>query len=155
MRVVLSTEKLNAYGLSPMSIVGHLQAANATVQAGSFAENNQEVLVDAGNIFTSRADLEAVVVGVVRGQPVYLRDIAEQIVDGPADPLDYVVYGTTTAGASTPQQYPAVTITVAKRKGTYTELRRDREGQVRRAAGASAAGHAVCDVSGGALSGMA
>ncbi len=101
-----------------MAIVGHLQAANATVQAGSFAENNQEVRVDAGNIFTSRADLEAVVVGVVRGQPVYLRDVAEQIVDGPADPMDYVVYGTTTAGAATPRQYPAVTITVAKRKGT-------------------------------------
>ena len=29
MRVVLSTAKLNAYGLSPMTIVGHLQAANA------------------------------------------------------------------------------------------------------------------------------
>jgi multidrug efflux pump subunit AcrB len=118
MRVLLSTEKLNAYGLSPMAIVGHLQAANATVQAGSFAENNQEVRVDAGNIFTRREDLEAVVVGVVRGQPVYLRDVAEQIVDGPADPTDYVAYGTTTAGASTPRQYPAVTITVAKRKGT-------------------------------------
>ncbi len=38
MRVVLSTEKLNAYGLSPMAIVGHLQAANASVQAGSFAQ---------------------------------------------------------------------------------------------------------------------
>ena len=119
MRVVLSTEKLNAYGLSPMAIVGHLQAANASVQAGSFAENNQEVRVDAGNIFTSREDLEAVVVGVVRGQPVYLRDVAEKIVDGAAEPADYVVFGTTTAGAaSTPRQYPAVTITVAKRKGT-------------------------------------
>ena len=52
MRVVLSTEKLSAYGLSPMAIVGHLQAANATVQAGNFAENNQEVRVDAGNLFT-------------------------------------------------------------------------------------------------------
>ncbi len=100
MRVVLSTEKLNAYGLSPMAIVGHLQAANARVQAGSFAENNQEVRVDAGNIFTSREDLEAVVVGVVHGQPVYLRDVAEKIVDGPADPADYVVFGTTNARRS-------------------------------------------------------
>jgi len=56
MRVVLSTEKLSAYGLSPMAIVGHLQAANASVQAGSFAENNQEVRVDAGNLFTNRED---------------------------------------------------------------------------------------------------
>jgi multidrug efflux pump subunit AcrB len=118
MRVVLSTEKLNAYGISPMSIVGHLQAANATVQAGNFAENNQEVRVDAGNLFTRREDLEAVVVGVVRGQPVYMRDVAEKIVDGAADPANYVVYGTTNSGASAAGQYPAVTITVAKRKGT-------------------------------------
>ena len=121
MRVVLSTEKLSAYGLSPMAIVGHLQAANASVQAGNFSDNNQEVRVDAGNLFTSREDLEAVVVGVVRGHPVYLRDVADKIVDGAAEPSDYVVYGTTNAGATAQQgarQYPAVTITVAKRKGT-------------------------------------
>ena len=98
MRVVLSTEKLNAYGLSPLAIAGHLEAANASVQAGSFAENNQEICVDAGNLFTSREDLEAVVVGVVRGQPVYLRDVAEKIVDGAAEPANYVVFGTTNAG---------------------------------------------------------
>ncbi len=121
MRVVLSTEKLSAYGLSPMAIVGHLQAANASVQAGNFSDNNQEVRVDAGNLFNSREDLEAVVVGVVRGHPVYLRDVADKIVDGAAEPSDYVVYGTTNAGATAQQrsrQYPAVTITVAKRKGT-------------------------------------
>src|SRR5664280_2653758 len=72
MRVVLSTTKLNAYGLSPMAIIGHLQGANASVQAGSFAESNTEIRVDAGNLFTQREDLEAVVVGVVSGRPVYL-----------------------------------------------------------------------------------
>ena len=118
MRVVLSTEKLNAYGISPMSIVGHLQAASATVQAGNFAENNQEVRVDAGNLFNRREDLEAVVVGVVHGHPVYLRDVAEKIVDGAADPSNYVVFGTANSSASSARQYPAVTITVAKRKGT-------------------------------------
>jgi multidrug efflux pump subunit AcrB len=121
MRVVLSTEKLSAYGLSPMAIVGHLQAANASVQAGNFSDNNQEVRVDAGNLFTRREDLEAVVMGAVRGHPVHLRDVADKIVDGAAEPSDYVVYGTATAGAGAKQgarQYPAVTITVAKRKGT-------------------------------------
>src|SRR5208282_1194190 len=54
MRVVLSTEKLNAYGMSPLAIVQHLQAANASVQAGSFGEDNEEILVDAGNVFDSR-----------------------------------------------------------------------------------------------------
>jgi len=121
MRVVLSTAKLNAYGLSPIAIVGHLQAANSSVQAGSFAENNSEIKVDAGNLFTRREDLEAVVVAVDHGHPVYLRDVADEIVGGPADPVDYVLFGTTGASAAShqaPRQYPAVTITVAKRKGT-------------------------------------
>jgi multidrug efflux pump subunit AcrB len=118
MRVVLSTEKLSAYGLSPLAIAGHLQAANASLQAGSFAENNQEIRVDAGSLFIGREDLEAVVVGVAHGRPVYLRDVSEKIIDGAAEPANYVAYGTTNAGASSARQYPAVTITVAKRKGT-------------------------------------
>jgi multidrug efflux pump subunit AcrB len=117
---VLSTAKLNAYGMSPTAIVAHLQAANASVQAGTFAENNQEIRVDTGNIFTRREDLETVVVGVDHGHPVYLRDVADQIIDGPAEPSNYVLFGTTNKNSaqSVPRQYPAVTITVAKRKGT-------------------------------------
>lgn len=121
MRVLLSAAKLNAYGISPLAIVGHLQAANASLQAGSFAENNREVRVDAGNLFASRKDLESVVVAADRGRPVYLRDVAEQIIDGPSEPANYVLFGTTNASAAAgtaPQQYPAVTVTVAKRKGT-------------------------------------
>ncbi len=121
MRVLLSPAKLTAYGQSPLAIVGRLQAANASLQAGSFAENDREIRVDAGNLFTSRKDLESVVVAVDHGRPVYLRDVADQIVDGPSDPTDYVLFGTTYATAPSgraPQQYPAVTVTVAKRKGT-------------------------------------
>lgn len=121
MRVMLNAEKLNAYGLSPLAIVGHLRAANARLQAGSFSEDNREVRVDAGNLFADRKDLESVVVSVDHGRPVYLRDVADQIVDGPSEPANYVLFGTTAAGAGpgqAPQQYPGVTVTVAKRKGT-------------------------------------
>ena len=119
MRVLLSSSKLNAYGLSPVAVVGRLQAANASLQAGSFAQNNREVRVDAGNLFTDRKDLESVVVAVERGRPVYLRDVADQILDGPSEPANYVFFGTTNASADrAPQQYPGVTVTIAKRKGT-------------------------------------
>jgi multidrug efflux pump subunit AcrB len=119
MRVVLSTAKLNGYGLSPMAIVARLQAANARLQTGSFAENNGEISVEAGNLFTGTKELESVVVAADHGRPVYLRDVAEKIVDGPAEPASYVLFGTTATGSRrAPQQYPAVTITVAKRKGT-------------------------------------
>jgi multidrug efflux pump subunit AcrB len=62
-----------------------------------------------------------VVVAVDHGRPVYLRDVADQILDGPSEPANYVLFGTTNASAEknhAPQQYPGVTVTVAKRKGT-------------------------------------
>lgn len=121
MRVVLSTEKLNAYGLSPLAIVQHLQGANVRLQAGSFANQNTQIRVDAGNLFTRKEDLQAVVVTVSHGRPVLLGDVAQEIVDGPAEPTDDVLFGTTARSVvaqAAPRQYPAVTLTVAKRKGT-------------------------------------
>ena len=120
MRVVLSSAKLAAFGISPDTVVERLKAANARIQAGEFAEGNQEVRVDAGNLFQDTEDLAGVVLGVANGRPIYLRDVADKIVDGPAEAHDYVLFGTTQAtlhgGAA--QDYPAVTITIAKRKGT-------------------------------------
>jgi multidrug efflux pump subunit AcrB len=118
MRVVLSTEKLNAYGLSPMAIVGHLQAANASVQAGSFAENNQEIRVDAGNLFTSREDLEAVVVGVVTGARCICATLPRRSSMARGAGGLCGLRHDQRRRISNPRQYPAVTITVAKRKGT-------------------------------------
>ena len=127
----LDAAKLTAYGLSPEAVVQRLQAANAALQAGSFAQNNREIRVDVGNLFTRREDAAQVVVGVSGGAPVLLGDVAASITDGPADPASYVLFGTTqastaqagaaqasTATSTAPQQYPAVTLTVAKRKGT-------------------------------------
>ena len=120
MRVVLSTAKLSAFSISPDTVVERLRTANARTQAGEFAEGNQEILVDAGNLFKDTNDLAGVVLGVANGRPVYLRDVADKIVDGPAEPQDYVLFGTTRASAhgGAAQEYPAVTITIAKRKGT-------------------------------------
>ena len=99
-------------GCRPWLSSGICKPQMPACRPGRFSDNNQEVRVDAGNLFTRREDLEAVVVGVVRGHPVYLRDVADKIVDGAAEPSDYVVYGTTNAGAGAQQgarQYPAVT----------------------------------------------
>jgi multidrug efflux pump subunit AcrB len=120
MRVVLSTAKLAAFGLSPETVVERLKSANARAQAGEFAQGNQEILVNAGNLFRNTGDLAGVVLGVSNGHPLYLRDVADKIVDGPAEATDYVLFGTTqgTAKGAAPKDYPAVTITIAKRKGT-------------------------------------
>ena len=69
LRVVLDTQRLAAYGLTPGSVVMQLGAANTRIQAGSFARDNQEFQVEAGNFFTRAEELQQVVVGVHAGGP--------------------------------------------------------------------------------------
>ncbi len=113
MRVILDSAKLAGFGFSPQDVVQRLQAANARTQAGEFAGNNQEIQVDAGDLFRDAQDVGGVVLGLASGQPVYLRDVAAQIVDSPEEPQNYVLFGTREG-----KEYPAVTITIAKRRGT-------------------------------------
>jgi multidrug efflux pump subunit AcrB len=124
LRVVLDTQRLAAYGLTPSSVVMQLGAANTRSQAGSFARGNEEFQVEAGNFFTRPEELQKVVVGVHAGRPVYLRDVAEKILDGPAEPDSYVLFAGAkgTTGSTANAEYPALTITLAKRKGANATL---------------------------------
>ena len=123
-RVVLDTQRLAGYGLSPAAVVGQLQRANSRSQAGTFSRDNRELQVEAGAFFTSIDDLHQVVVGAHSGRPVYLRDVVEKLEDGPAEPSNYVLYGTANGegGKAGPTDYPALTITLSKRKGTNATL---------------------------------
>jgi len=124
LRVVLDTQRLAAYGLSPGAVVLQLGSANTRGQAGSFARDNQEFQVEAGNFFTRPEELQQVVVGVHAGRPVYLRDVVDKNEDGPAEPDSYVLFANAkgTTGSVANPEYPAVTITLAKRKGTNATL---------------------------------
>ncbi|HVB85156.1 MAG TPA: efflux RND transporter permease subunit [Candidatus Dormibacteraeota bacterium] len=123
-RVVLNTERLAAYGLTPSAVVSQLGGANTRALAGDFARDNQEFQVEVGNFFTRASQLQQVVVGVHSGRPVYLRDVAEKIEDGPAEPDDYVLFSRAkgASGRAANPEYPAVTIAVAKRKGANATL---------------------------------
>ena len=123
-RVVLDTQKLAGYSLTPGAVVNQLQAANTRGEAGSFAQDNHEFQVESGLFFTSANDLRQVVVGVHAGRPVYLRDVVEKLEDGPAEPDNYVLYANAkgTSGRAVNPEYPAVTITLAKRKGTNASV---------------------------------
>ena len=58
-RVVLDTERLAAYGLTPTAVVGQLQSANSRGQAGRFSRDNREFQVEAGAFFTRLEDLQS------------------------------------------------------------------------------------------------
>jgi multidrug efflux pump subunit AcrB len=123
-RVVLDTERLAAYGLTPGVVVAQLHGANTREQAGSFARDNREFQVEAGLFFTHAEDLKQVVVGVHAGRPVYLRDVVEKIEDGPAEPDNYVLFANAkgASGQMVNPEHPAVTITLSKRKGTNASV---------------------------------
>ena len=125
-RVTLDTERMAAYGLTPSQLVARLQAANVRGQAGSFARDNREFQVEAGSFFSRSDDLRGIVVGVHSSRPVFLGDVAEKIEDGPEEPANYVIYGNgagaATNAAAPGADHPAVTITVAKRKGTNASV---------------------------------
>ena len=119
-RVVLDTQRLAAYGMTAGAVTAQLQQANSRAIVGSFARGNEEFEVEAGRFLGKADDLKQVVVGVYQGKPVYLRDVAAEIVDGPAEPEDYVLFANGAGAAKDVLrgEYPAVTITLAKRKGT-------------------------------------
>jgi multidrug efflux pump subunit AcrB len=131
-QVVIDTARLTAYGLAPAALAPVLQAANRLTQTGSFSANNREVLVEGGELLQDASAVGAVVVGVHNGLPVFLRDVA-RIEDGPEEAVDYVLYAPGPAAEAgrrivadrshvdLPANHgfrPAVTLSIAKRKGT-------------------------------------
>ena len=119
LRVVLDKEKLAASGLDFLSVSEMIKANNSQLRAGSFNKNDTEYLVNTGAFLASVTDVENLVVGVQQDQPIYLKQVAK-IIDGPEVPQNYVSlgYGKGSAqSADYTSEYPAVTISVAKRKG--------------------------------------
>ncbi|WNH12947.1 efflux RND transporter permease subunit [Thalassobellus suaedae] len=119
LRVVLDKDKLAASGLDFLMVSEMINANNAQLNSGSFDKNDTEFLVNTGKFLESVTDIENLVVGVQQNQPIYLKQIAT-IIDGPEIPQNYVSLGfgqASSKGGEYQSEYPAVTISVAKRKG--------------------------------------
>ncbi|MGH9463643.1 MAG: efflux RND transporter permease subunit [Vicinamibacteria bacterium] len=124
-RVLLEPTALAARQLSPLGVLEGLQAANRLLPSGSFADGNQQFLIETGGWLRSREDVERVVVATSQGRPVFLGDVAE-VLDGGEEPSDYVFFGTGAeaereardGSSAAPSDWPAVSLAVAKRKGT-------------------------------------
>ncbi|MFN0084031.1 MAG: efflux RND transporter permease subunit [Blastocatellia bacterium] len=121
LRVTLDEARMAGYGIAPAAIAPLVEQANRQLPAGRFAAENRDYLVETGGFLHNTEEVGAVVIGVFNQRPVYLRDVAK-IEDGPEEPADYVMSGAGHAahrkveGGPMPAQ-PAVTLSVAKRKG--------------------------------------
>ncbi|MBM3289590.1 MAG: efflux RND transporter permease subunit, partial [Candidatus Hydrogenedentes bacterium] len=128
-RVVLDAARMAAHHAAPNAILRRLGEANRRMAAGRFASGNCEFLVETDGFLADADAVGRVVIGVYNNKPVYLRDVST-IFDGPEETADYVFYGAGPAEGHAPvlgdandtapggAPTPAVTISVAKRKGT-------------------------------------
>ncbi len=118
LRVVLDKDRMAASGVDMLGVSEKIKASNQQLSSGSFDRNDSEVLVSVGSFLESPQDVENLIVGVNNGQPVYLKQIAT-VKDGPEISKSYVNFGFGQAidASEYPGEYPAVTLSVAKRKG--------------------------------------
>ncbi|MFN0728510.1 efflux RND transporter permease subunit [Polaribacter gochangensis] len=119
LRVVLDKDKMAESGLDFLSVSEMIRANNTEISSGSFDKNDTEFLVNTGKFLQTAKDVENLVVGVQQNRPIYLKQIAK-IFDGPEIPQNYVSLGFGKGSVKADgykSEYPAVTISVAKRKG--------------------------------------
>jgi len=130
-RVTVSLDPvlLAASDVAPLDVARALGAADVNLNAGRIERGGREVLVDAGPFFAGAEEAGATIVGAKNGLPVRLREVA-RVTDGPAEATSYTRIGFGPQAAelrrlgdgavtATPgQERAAVTIAVAKRKGT-------------------------------------
>jgi multidrug efflux pump subunit AcrB len=110
--VELDAARLAAYAIDPLSAREALARANVRQKGSTATAGNADTIVQAGRWLTTARDIDEVVVAVRNGRQVRLADVAH-VIDGDEEPSSYVTFATRETGAST-----AVTIAVAKRKGT-------------------------------------
>ena len=143
-RVEPTVERMAAYGVDPVAVARAIAVSNAVLPASRLVRDDRTVAVEGGHVLTSASDLAEVVVGVSEGRPVRLADVAT-VLDGPADPTDFVrhgwgpargfaghrgapgtvigvpaAHGDPASGAATvaDPSVPAVTIAISKQRGS-------------------------------------
>ena len=123
--VWLDPARLSASRLDAGAVSAMLKAANMEADLGGYPSVDGQILVHSGGFLRDSEDVGRVVVGIHEGRPVYLRDVAT-ISDGPAEPDQYVFLGhgpqagsdKNLVGQAKMGVMPAVTLTIAKRKGS-------------------------------------
>ena len=88
LRILIDPEAMGARRTTPTDIVEALSAANHLRDAGDWVVGNTAIALEAGDVLRDVDQLHRLVVNVIDGAPVFLRDVAD-IVDGPAEPTAY------------------------------------------------------------------
>jgi multidrug efflux pump subunit AcrB len=112
-------ERLAGYGLSLAQVAQATQASNVEQQMGGVESGGSHMMVVSGAFLETVEDIKQLQVGSHNGRPVYVHDVAD-VRQGPEDANQTVAYYTGAASEDPDRaiSVPAVTIAVAKKKGT-------------------------------------
>ncbi len=119
-KVLLDKDKMTESKVDFNSVAQTMQGNNTQMSSGNLVGNDYVYSVNTGKFFATSDEVKNLIVGINQGQPVYLYQVAT-VEDGPEVPRNYVSFGYGNGNdklrASHPDDYQAVTISVAKKKG--------------------------------------
>lgn len=127
-QVTMDAQALAARQTSVLDVYNAITSSNELNKDTNLIVNGQSVTVESGDIIRSQKELDNLIVNVVNGKAVLLKDVAVQL-DGPEDVKAYQWLelaadassqdtSKSTSTNSPNQQFPLVTISVAKQKGS-------------------------------------
>lgn len=120
LNIVLDPSKMASAEVDPLKIRKQINANNVQMQLGSFSQNNREFKVKTNGFFESKDDLEKLIIGQKNQTPIYLKQVASVELTAET-PNQYASFGygagDVTNAENNPSEYPAVTLSVSKRKG--------------------------------------
>ena len=131
--VHLSPNRMAGHNVTLCDIQRALQGANASLLSGELVQTDRAIRLQAGQFLGSAETVENLVVSTSDQRPVFLKQVAD-VADGPTEATTYsrLTFGPQAytdndplaeaeampAGIAKQQDYAAVTVAVAKRKGT-------------------------------------
>lgn len=113
-RVEPDPERLALRGVPLGGVIEAVRQANRSFPAGAIRQDGQAVDVAAGRTLASAQEVGLLSVASVKGEPVYIRDVAT-VIQGPREDQARVWRHSRTADGWT--QAPAVSLAIAKRQG--------------------------------------
>jgi multidrug efflux pump subunit AcrB len=120
--VELDPERLEAFGISLSQVYAAFSASNLSLPLHATTRGRRVENIKLEGFFSSAEDVRNQVMGVHDGRPIYVRDIAV-VTDGPRSEVEQssrFAFGPADSRSKSfgSESMPAVTIAVAKKKGT-------------------------------------
>ena len=114
-RVEPDPERLSLYGVTLAQLIDKVKSANRSFAAGQIREQDHAVPVVAGQTLHGIPDIGLLLLTTRDGRPVYVRDVANIVVDG--KPLEQQSWNFSKGANGELIRVPAVSVAIAKRAG--------------------------------------